>query len=92
MLILIMKPQTYLFTQKGVLFMNLCSCGSKVPAAECGCGQKLPAPGPGVQLAIATVPMQPWETPYEPAKALKQGTIFPCLDLPFFIVGGGTNA
>ena len=22
-------------------------------------------------LAIATVPMQPWETPYEPAKALK---------------------
>ena len=39
-------------------------------------------------LAIATVPMQPWETPYEPAKALKQGTIFPCLDLPFFLVGG----
>lgn len=43
-------------------------------------------------LAIATVPMQPWETPYEPSKALKQGTIFPCLDLPFFIVGGEKNA
>ena len=54
--------------------------------------EELPAPGPGVQLAIATVPMQPWETPYEPSKALKQGTIFPCLDLPFFIVGGEKNA
>ena len=28
-------------------------------------------------LAIATVPMQPWETPYNAATALKQGTIFP---------------
>lgn len=43
-------------------------------------------------LAIATVPMQPWETPYEPAKALKQGTIFPCLDLPFFKTGGEKHA
>ncbi|MCB7059769.1 spore coat associated protein CotJA [Eggerthella lenta] len=41
---------------------------------------------------MATVPMQPWETPYEPSKALKQGTIFPCLDLPFFLVGGDPHA
>ena len=70
--------------------MNLCNCDAKVPVSQCGCSKELPAPG--VQLAIATVPMQPWETPYEPSKALKQGTIFPCLDLPFFIVGGEKNA
>ena len=46
--------------------MNLCNCDAKVPASQCGCSKELPAPGPGVQLAIATVPMQPWETPYEP--------------------------
>lgn len=38
-------------------------------------------------LAIATVPMQPWEQPYSPDKALAEGTIFPCLDKPFFIGG-----
>ena len=53
-----------------------------------GAARSFPPPDQDVQLAIATVPMQPWETPYEPSKALKQGTIFPCLDLPFFIVGG----
>jgi len=55
----------------------------------------LPVPGPGLHLAIATVPMQQWETPYPPAQALKQGTIFPSLDLPFFVTdrtGGGANA
>ena len=69
--------------------MNLCSC--KDEPADCGCTKGLPSPGPGVQLAIATVPMQPWETPYAPGTALKRGTIFPCLDLPFFVTGGGTN-
>lgn len=39
-------------------------------------------------LAITTVPIQPWEEPYEPCQALKTGTIFPGLDLPFFITGG----
>lgn len=43
-------------------------------------------------LAIATVPVQPWETPYDAATSLKQGTIFPCLDKPFYVTGGGTNA
>ena len=69
--------------------MNFCDC-SKPDPASCGC--RLPVPGPGLPLAIATSPLQPWETPYEPAKALKQGTIFPCLDLPFFVTGGGKNA
>lgn len=70
--------------------MNLCDC--KPAPASCGCGDKLPAPGPGLQLAIASVPMQPWETPYEAGKALKQGTVFPCLDKPFFLVGGENHA
>ncbi len=67
--------------------MNLCNCDAKVPASQCGCSKELPAPDQGVQLAIATVPMQPWETPYEPSKALKQGTIFPP-GSAVFIVGG----
>lgn len=38
-------------------------------------------------LAIATVPSQPWSQPYDCAKALSVGTIFPNLHMPFF--GGG---
>ena len=38
-------------------------------------------------LAMAYVPMQPWEKPYELEKGLNSGTIFPGLDLPF--LGGG---
>ena len=41
-------------------------------------------------LAIATVPKQPWVAPYEFSKALKVGTIFPNLNLPFY-VGGEQN-
>lgn len=40
-------------------------------------------------LAMAYVPMQPWETTYDPEKALQAGTIFPSLDLWF--MGGGTR-
>ncbi len=46
----------------------------------------------GLPLAITTIPVQPWETPYEQQIALKQGTIFPSLDLPFYVTdpsGGG---
>ena len=34
-------------------------------------------------LAMAYVPWQVWEKTYEPAEGLKNGTIFPCLNLPF---------
>lgn len=63
--------------------MNSCnSCGSDT-------AKGIPAtPTQSVQLAIATVPMQPWEQPYDPAAALKNGTIFPSLNLPFYITGG----
>ncbi len=38
-------------------------------------------------LAMAYVPMQPWEKPYDLCAGLKAGTIFSCLHLPF--MGGG---
>lgn len=34
-------------------------------------------------LAMAYVPWQQWQTPYQPGRGLEQGTIFPDLDLPF---------
>lgn len=56
---------------KGVILMDFAEKISKTP----------------IHLAITTVPMQPWEQPYSPEKALAEGTIFPCLNLPFFIGG-----
>ena len=35
-------------------------------------------------IAIASIPIQFWEQPYEPSRGLIEGTIFPCLDKPFF--------
>ena len=46
-----------------------------------------PETGPLI-IAMASVPFQPWEPPYDPEKALRQGTIFPCLDLQFYLTGG----
>lgn len=57
---------------------------------SCNCHLE-PSVQTGLTLAIATVPEQPWITPYEPEKGLKQGTIFPNLDMPFFKTGGVTN-
>ena len=34
-------------------------------------------------LAMAYVPIQMWETPYDNMMALSRGTIFPSLDKPF---------
>ena len=46
-----------------------------------------PETGPLI-IAMASVPFQPWEPRYDPEKALRQGTIFPCLDLQFYLTGG----
>ena len=35
-------------------------------------------------LAIASVPKQEWCQPYDFQTALEEGTLFPCLNLPFF--------
>ena len=42
-----------------------------------------------IALAMAYVKIQCWGQTYEPATALKRGTIFPELDLPFCC--GGVN-
>ena len=55
-----------------MLFMDFCTCRKEIPPA----------------LAVAFVPVQPWETTYEPSEGLLKGTIFPSLDLPFFATGG----
>lgn len=34
-------------------------------------------------LAMAHVPMQPWNSTYDPDTALARGTLFPDLDLPY---------
>ena len=59
--------------KKGVFMMDFCKCQ--------------PETGPLI-IAMASVPFQPWEPPYDPEKALRQGTIFPCPDLQFYLTGG----
>ncbi len=49
------------------------------------------APARPLSLAMTTVPIQPWEEPYDPCKALQTGTIFQSLDLPFYVTGGEAN-
>lgn len=39
-----------------------------------------------LKLGIVSIPMQPWEQPYDLAEGLEHGTIFPCLDLPFYVI------
>lgn len=44
-------------------------------------------------LAMVQAPVQPWETLYDPEKALREGTVFPSLDQPFYAAekGGGLH-
>ncbi|MCI9359383.1 MAG: spore coat associated protein CotJA [Hungatella sp.] len=65
-----------------------CSCHSQKagPAAASASSNQALASLP---LAIATVPIQAWEPPYESCKALTCGTVFPSLNLPFYAKGGG---
>ena len=39
-------------------------------------------------LAMAYVPMQTWEEPYDMEEGFCRGTIFPSLDYPFLAAGG----
>lgn len=53
-----------------------------LPDSGAGC-DGLPEDSCGMVLAMAYVPMQKWGQTYEPQMGLKQGTIFPELNLPF---------
>lgn len=44
-----------------------------------------------LHLAIASIPIQHWEPPYDSASALREGTIFPSLNLPFFVLDNSTK-
>ena len=51
--------------------MDFCTCkNGNVPAAPV--------------LAMVQAPVQPWETLYDPEKSLREGTVFPSLDQPFY--------
>lgn len=62
--------------------MNVCA------SSECNT-KNTAIPAESVPLAIAMVPLQQWEQPYDPQSALKNGTIFPSLNLPFYVTEGG---
>ncbi|MHB8065186.1 MAG: spore coat associated protein CotJA [Ruminiclostridium sp.] len=51
--------------------------------------EKTMMPGPKMVLAMAYVPEQMWETPYEVTEGIHRGTLFPALDKPF--LGGGNR-
>lgn len=57
---------------------------------QCGCGCASLHHADHSPLGIASVPCQKWGETYELAKALKVGTIFAELDMPFFM-GGDKN-
>lgn len=58
----------------------------------CTCSRGAAEPFP---LAMAAVPMQQWEAIYDPKTSITQGTVFPSLDLPFYVTeenkGGGLH-
>lgn len=60
--------------------MHTCNCHPD-PSAEAG-----------LTLAMATIPIQPWEKPYDPETALRQGTMFPGLNKPFYVIAGNSDA
>jgi len=51
--------------------------------------EKKAMPCPKMVLAMAYVPDQMWETPYEVTEGIHRGTLFPSLDKPF--LGGGNR-
>lgn len=73
------------------IYMNGCGCSHlwneirqpETPDNENNGDCRPPCNFEGWQTAMAYVPMQPWEAPFNPEQALKAGTIFPNLRLPF---------
>lgn len=51
--------------------------------------ERQPQPTHKMVLAMAYVPVQMWETPYDVLEGIHRGTLFPELDKPF--LGGGNR-
>lgn len=67
-------------TEKSLLGALLSGDDEK-PAESCPLPKTvLPAEMP---YAMAYVPFQQWQKPYDSEAALSRGTVFPCLDKPF---------
>lgn len=62
---------------------NMMNPGNTMPGNTDSGSNSIAACVDNLPLAMAYVPMQSWEETYEPAEALMNGTVFPCLNLPF---------
>lgn len=62
---------------------NMMNPGNTMPGNTDSGSTSIAACVDNLPLAMAYVPMQSWEETYEPAEALMNGTVFPCLNLPF---------
>ena len=62
--------------------------GHATPAMSGGCTCPVPKPESGRSLALAYVPDQKFENLYPAADALRHGTLFAALDLPYCAGGG----
>ena len=65
------------------IYMNSCSCKHLWDEVEKNDDCRTQCDFDTWKIAMAYVPMQPWEIPFDPAESLKSGTIFPSLFLPF---------
>lgn len=57
--------------------------GEDVGSDSCNCPMAEGLLPKELSYAMAYIPFQQWETPYETDVALSRGTVFPCLDKPF---------
>ena len=53
------------------------------PAEGGSCPMPKTALPSDMAFAMAYVPFQPWQKPYDAEAGLERGTVFPCLDKPF---------
>ena len=69
---------------------NECDCEKDNNVLSCGCGSCEGFRAPmlsGVPLAMVYSPYQEWESLYEAEIGFDRGTIFKCLDMPFYPTG-----
>ncbi len=71
------------FYESGILGKILSADGNGSPSGSMNCPQPVGKFPPETPLAMAYVPFQSWEKPYDSDAGLERGTIFPSLDKPF---------
>lgn len=71
------------FYESGILGKILDAEDSVMPADSKNCPQPIGKFPEETPVAMAYVPFQSWEKPYDMAAGLSRGTVFPSLDKPF---------